>query len=267
MLFTQKGYKHKPSCYLRPSLGHPQLKGIYEFWTLLERDTTLQSIRQNKVYTTTGSVTVGPDSLVFPQNVACAISSGLSVTGGNYTLIFEITPLQRATNVSNYLMDNETDRTVLAVQNGTTSEYGAYIGSWNYFGATTYGVRQQVAYVFDTVAQELRCYKDGLLMGTPATYSSSRDFTTGIVLFSRYNVTSNTSFYGDVHSVRLYNRALVAGELAAIARDPWAPFVYDEPILSEGVAAPAGRVMSSLVGAGGLAGEGGIAGRGGGLAA
>ena len=65
-----------------------------------------------------------------------------------------------------------------------------------------------------------------------------------------------------------FDRALSIGEIELLYERPLAPWERKRRIIRRApVVAPGGRIMSSLVSAGGLAGMGGIAGQGGGLAA
>lgn len=77
-------------------------------------------------------------------------------------------------------------------------------------------------------------------------------------------------FVGDVDDIRIWDRALTATEIFALYTDSTQgyPNLLNRTSFIIPLAPPVvgGRIMSSLVGAGGLAGKGGIAGSGGGLA-
>lgn len=71
-----------------------------------------------------------------------------------------------------------------------------------------------------------------------------------------------------IYKAAIYDRLLTEDQIIRLAADPMGPYQAPRRRGAKAPAAPAaGRIMSSLVGTGGLAGHGGIAGQGGGLAA
>ncbi len=90
------------------------------------------------------------------------------------------------------------------------------------------------------------------------------NFGNGTVPFSGFGLNADQDY------IYIFDRNLIDPEHAQLARDPFGPFRMEEDTPWLAIAAgeaPAGRIMASLIGAGGLAGRGGIAGAGGGLAA
>jgi len=91
--------------------------------------------------------------------------------------------------------------------------------------------------------------------------------TTGNLFLCDNPVGANREFHGLIDNIRIWNRALSKSEKKAVYHDSRLGYpetinwIDDSSVLLVG-----GRVMSSLVNAGGLAAVGGIAGKGGGLA-
>lgn len=79
---------------------------------------------------------------------------------------------------------------------------------------------------------------------------------------------SSRNANASIDNVRMYNRVLYPSEIWQLYMDPFADLRRDIVLRAKAIGGvpPTGRIMSSLVNAGGLAGYGGIAGRGGGLA-
>lgn len=122
-------------------------------------------------------------------------------------------------------------------------------------------------------SNNIALYKNGTPMttgtdvSTPAAIAATNEH---LLLGAKYAGGSPSNFWdGLIKYVYIWkNRALTASEIAWLYREPYAmvePMMPIWMIAPVGVP-PSGRIMSSLVSAGGLAGAGGIAGPGGGLA-
>ena len=98
------------------------------------------------------------------------------------------------------------------------------------------------------------------LANATAIITSSRDFRIGTT------TTGGDDYIGEIYAVYIWSRALAFCEQVALARDPFGMIRQRERPVARVPAAVAGRIMSSLVGGGGLVHHGGLAGQGGGLA-
>jgi len=108
-------------------------------------------------------------------------------------------------------------------------------------------------------------YVDGVQVAS-GSYSAP-----GVITFTTHNIGARVRSGGGFHVGQIgkcttWSRALNAAEVLQLYTDPLAILRRRPRVLGKPPDAAIGRIMSSLVGAGGLVGKGGIAGEGGGLA-
>lgn len=131
--------------------------------------------------------------------------------------------------------------------------------------AVNFGVWNHV--VFSWGALGRFAYMDGVLQNTDAVTSGWTNVSAPLIIGAQRPTSDN--FPGRISDFLLWDTILSAGEVAElyrITRRDHTEVFRRRPSFVGKAPAVAGRVMSSLVGAGGLAGGGGIAGSKGGLA-
>lgn len=128
--------------------------------------------------------------------------------------------------------------------------------------------------VLDRVNTTNTLYINGIQQAQNSGFSSSYSWDTAFDLIlgawgdtDGIGAHATYDYAGGLSDVFICHEALSAAEILSLYRDfgqIWEPIL--QPINVNVVAAPSGRIMSSLARHGGLAGHGGIAGKGGGLA-
>ena len=98
-------------------------------------------------------------------------------------------------------------------------------------------------------------------LGTTASFTATSLLTFGAGTFNATQIAS-----GDYHYGYILKGCLTDAQISMVARDPYGMFRQAPLNVGRVPAAVAGRIMSSLVGGGGLVHHGGLAGQGGGLA-
>jgi len=164
-----------------------------------------------------------------------------------------------------------TNDALFGINNGKLAWYDELSGSSNHF-TSTHIINDDVWHhmIATRGGAALTFFVDGVQVATSTTGTNSLN-NNGMEI-GRANWTSNEHWDGPLDDIRLYNRALSASEAMQLYAKSMLPApdtlnYYTPASFAFVPAAPGGgRIMSSLVRAGGLAGTGGIAGKGGGLA-
>ncbi len=144
------------------------------------------------------------------------------------------------------------------------------VGDWqaqSSANAVVTGEWQHVAAVYDGVVGNVDFYRNGVPHGSDAIASGTAIAANAEVLRLGARIDGNREFDGYLDDMLIFTRHHTAAEIKALYElGPGGWSRRARRIARLTVVAAAGRIMSSLVGAGGLAGAGGIAGSGGGLA-
>lgn len=154
--------------------------------------------------------------------------------------------------------------------NGSGNRVQIYYGSSSVKNSSTVftDIDVWVHAVITVTSSETAFFRNGEPAGTASGFTLSSG-TQPVRLGIRSDLAAGNRYAGLMDHVYIYDRVLAPNEIKQLYVDRLAPFRQRQRFVfpESEVAAGGGRIMSSLVGAGGLAGSGGIAGQGGGLVA
>ena len=217
---------------LKPMMGqqidrsNPLSTGLVGYWLMNEGGGNIvQDLSGNGRKGTFGAGAAAPSWVSGKFGSAISFDGGdnINITGFtsdsvDHTFVFWLSSTLDST--TKYLFDASGDRFIIAWHISGQTAFGFYDGNWKAYSADkppNDGLWHNIILTFDSSNSKAIYYLDGIY-NNETTYTNSTLFGT-VKLFSLFNDTSHWS--GQASSVSYYNRALSAGEVADLYRNPF----------------------------------------------
>ena len=242
----------KPRIFRKPQLTHPLARGLVGYWLHNEGSGLITNdLSGNGNYGTITGATWAGDKLSFDgvgDRIEIPNSAGFSATN-SITVIATIMRTSDDYTVHRGIVAGDTFPSSFILKINQTT------GFLNWFVDTSTGnmeiinaaiplnTKITIAVTYDGVKGEM--YRNGVSDNMPDTQAGTIDQYAVDVQIGAWRTASNEFFIGHIYDVKIYNRALSAGEILRLFRDPYILFRQDPAWIGQaGVAAPSpGQVI------------------------
>ncbi len=219
----------KPRIFRKPQLTHPLARGLVGYWLHNEGSGLITNdlSGHGNYGAITGATWVG-DGLSFDATDVVTANDSLIALPTGFTIIVEYKVGDVSTRRS--LAEQGLDTTtgfMLEVSPGSVPTF--WTGFSNITGGSSpVGMRTTIAGVWDGAALLSTIYQDGVFKNSGAdtlTAAVTDDLLIGKAVWAAGSEVHH--FNGIIYDVKIYNRALSAGEILRLYRDPYILFRQD----------------------------------------
>lgn len=264
-LFHTRSYSRRPQRFVYPKLGHPHQDGALIDFAFLEGTGTYARETCSGVDGAATNAVFDPDGMLFNGSSAYLSMGSVPAFLGGLSR-WSCYVLAKGDSTTG---QRELHRASAAVVRKNSSNkpdlWWESNGGWKTSGAGSTSMNDNLWHSWVALydGSNSKMYIDGVeesstVSGSSLTTVASSDYFIGAA-------SAASSFWsGPIAQVIYYGKTLSEDLIQDLHHRPYARF--ERRIWVPVAAAPGGRIMSGLVGSGGLAADGGLAGSGGGLA-